>query len=74
MTIDGDLTMHGVTKPVSLAAKYEGTVKDPRGRTHVGYSATVTIDRTLWGIGTNYPPAVVGNDITITIELEALET
>jgi polyisoprenoid-binding protein YceI len=74
MTIAGDLTMHGVTKPVSLAAKFEGTIKDAKGRTHVGYTGTVTIDRTLWGIGPNYPPAVVGNEITITIELEAIES
>lgn len=74
MTVAGNLTFHGKTNPVTLTAKYEGTVKDPRGRTHLGYSATGTIDRTLWGIGTNFPSAVVGNDIAITIELEAIQT
>ncbi len=74
MTVTGDLTFHGVTKPVVLIAKYEGSVKDPRGRTHVGYTATGTIDRTQWNLGTNYPPAVVGDDITITLEFEAVES
>jgi polyisoprenoid-binding protein YceI len=71
MTITGDLTFHGVTKPVTLSAKYEGSVKDQKGVTHLGYSATTTIDRTAWGIGANFPPAIVGNDVTITLELEA---
>ncbi len=35
-TIEGDLTFHGVTKPVTLTAKEEGKIVDGRGRTHVG--------------------------------------
>ena len=73
MTIAGDLTFHGITKPATLAAKFEGKVKDGRGRTHVGYSATTTLDRTQWNLGTNFPPAIVGNDVTVTLELEAVE-
>jgi len=72
MTVAGDLTYHGVTKPVTLMASFEDSVKDGRGRTHVGYTATTTIDRTQWGVGTSYPPAVVGDDVTVTIQLEAI--
>jgi len=72
-TIEGDLRFHGVTNPVTLTATYAGSVKDRRGRTHLGYTATATIDRTKWNLGPGYPPAIVGNDITITIELEAIE-
>ncbi len=73
MTVAGTLTFHGKTNPVTLTVNYDGSVKDPRGRTHVGYSATGTIDRTLWGLGPNFPPAIVSNDIKISIELEAIE-
>jgi polyisoprenoid-binding protein YceI len=73
MTIAGDLTFHGITKPVILTATYGGTVKDPRGRTHVGYSATGTIDRAQWNLGAGYPAFVVGNNVTLTIQLEAIE-
>lgn len=72
IAIAGDLSIHGVTKPVTLTAKYEGAVTDGRGRVHTGYTATTTFDRTQWGIGTSFPPVVVGNDITVTIELEAI--
>jgi polyisoprenoid-binding protein YceI len=73
MTVSGDLTFHGVTKPVTLAAKYEGSVKDGRGRTHVAYSATGTLDRTAWNLGTSFPALLVGDDVTITLEFEAIE-
>jgi polyisoprenoid-binding protein YceI len=73
MTVAGTLTFHGKRNPVTLTANYDGSVNDPRGRTHVGYSATGTIDRTLWGLGPSFPPAIVGNDIEISIELEAIE-
>jgi polyisoprenoid-binding protein YceI len=72
MTVLGNLTFHGMTNPVTLTAKFDGSIKDPRGNTHVGYSATGTIDRTKWGLGMSYPPAIVGDDIAIDIELEAI--
>lgn len=70
--IAGDLTMHGVTKPVVLTATYEGSIVDAKGRTHTGYTATTTVDRTQWGIGLAYPSIVVGRDISVTIDLEEI--
>jgi polyisoprenoid-binding protein YceI len=74
LTVVGNLTFHGKTNPITLTAKYEGTIKDPRGRTHIGYTATGVINRALWDLGPNFPTAVVANEITITIELEAIVT
>jgi polyisoprenoid-binding protein YceI len=75
-TITGNLTMHGVTKPVTLAAKLEGQMTDQRGRTHVAYSATTTVDRRQWGMdwGKTTPGGslIAGNDVTITITVEAV--
>ena len=71
-TIAGDLAFHGVTKPVTLAAKYDGSVTDARGRTHDGYSATATIDRTQWNVGSRYPAVVVGHDVAVTLEVETV--
>ena len=66
----GTLTMHGVTKPVTLMGKYEGKV-ELQGKTHLGYTATATLDRTQWNVG-SFPPAIVGNNISVQIELEAI--
>jgi polyisoprenoid-binding protein YceI len=73
-TIVGDLTMHGVTKPVTFTAKELGKMTDQRGRTHVGYSAATTLDRRQWGMnwGGSTPGGslVAGNDVTIDLNVE----
>lgn len=75
-TIDGDLTFHGVTKPITLQAKEEGKIVDGRGRTHVGFTAVATIDRRDWGLnwGRTTPGGalVVANDVTIDLNVEAV--
>ena len=68
-TIAGDLSMHGQTHPVVLNAQVVGTGKSPRGRRIVAYSATTTVDRTQWGM--TYGPAIVGNNVDLSINAEA---
>ncbi|HEY6235442.1 MAG TPA: YceI family protein [Candidatus Elarobacter sp.] len=74
LTIAGDLTMHGVTKPVTFTAKEIGKLTDARGRTHVGYSASTTLDRRTWGLnwGRTTPGGslIAGNDVTIDLNVE----
>jgi len=70
--MNGELTMRGVTKPVVVNGNVSESIKDDKGRTHIGYSASATIDRTEWGVGATIPPQVVGNSIVITIEAEAI--
>jgi polyisoprenoid-binding protein YceI len=72
LQIAGNLTVHGVTKPVVLdvegpSAPIPGMDKKP----HVGFSATTTIHRSDFGLGGGIPVAVVGDDAKITIELDA---
>jgi polyisoprenoid-binding protein YceI len=71
--VTGDLTFHGITKPATLVTTYTGTVKDMKGRTHDGFSATATIDRTVWNLGAGFPPAIVGNDVVIDLQLDVIE-
>lgn len=72
-TMDGNLTIRGVTKPVVVNGLFEGSIKDSKGRTHIGYSANTTIDRRDFNVGTTIPAAIVGYDISITIEAEAIQ-
>jgi len=68
----GDLTLHGVTKSVVLDVDgLSEPVKDPKGNLHLGASASTKVDRTEFGMtgGT----AMVGSDITITIDAELLK-
>jgi len=71
LTVSGNLTLHGVTKPVTLdvegpTAPVTGMDKKP----HAGFSATTTIHRADFNIGGSFPSAVLGDDIKITIDLD----
>ncbi len=73
-TVAGDLTMHGVTKRVTLNAKELGKMTDARNRAHLGYDVTTTIDRRDWGLnwGKTTPGGslIAGNDVTIDVNVE----
>ena len=74
--VEGDLTLHGVTRGVDLALDLNGFTKDPYGGTRAGFSATTEIDRKDFGINTNLPMdgggAVVGDKVQISLEIEAI--
>jgi polyisoprenoid-binding protein YceI len=68
-TITGDLTLHGVTKPVTLDATFGGLTVDPfSGADDIGFRATTTIKRTDFGITGMVWEGVVGDDVKLTIE------
>lgn len=75
--ITGDLTIHGVTKEVVLNVEYSGQAKSPWGTTNAGFSAQTKINRKDFGLGWNVAletgGVLVGDDITIDIELEIIQ-
>ena len=73
--LQGNLTIHGVTKPVVLDLKIHGVGNDPWGNTRAGFTATTTIDRKEFGITWNQPVVggvLLGDDVEITLEVEGL--
>lgn len=75
--VTGDLTIRGATHEVTLDATYEGTGKDPWGGERVSFSAKGKIDRRDFGLTWNQAletgGILVGNDIRITIEVQAVK-
>jgi polyisoprenoid-binding protein YceI len=75
-TIDGKLTIHGVTRDVRLGASFEGRVNDPWGGVRVGYAAHVTINRKDFGLTWNAAletgGVVVGDEVRIELNVEAV--
>lgn len=72
----GTLMIHGISKPVTLDAKFLGSVVDTRGRTHAGYAATTSIDRRDfgldWGKTTPAGQLVVADEVGITLNIEGI--
>jgi len=75
LLMDGDLTIRGVTKPVTLAVDVNGFGPDPFGGTRAGFSAIAEINRTDFGVSFNAPVpggVMVSERIQIEIEAEAV--
>ena len=70
-TVDGDLTMHGQTKPITLTVSPIGTGDGSLGEYRAGFHATALLKRSAFGM-TNLM-AVAGDDITININVEAIK-
>jgi len=72
LLITGDLTIHGITKEVVLDVDGPSApIKDPWGNQRIGASATTKIKRQDFGITSL--PGVVGDEITITIDVELIQ-
>lgn len=74
--IAGELTIHGVPKPVVLQTEFLGKGKDPWGNERYGFTASTTIDRKDFGMTWNEVieagGVLVGEEVEITLEIEAV--
>ncbi len=72
-TLTGDLTFLGITKPVTLTVTVNGALaKHPfAGQPAVGFSATASIKRSDFGMGTYIP--TVGDEVQLLIEVEFIK-
>lgn len=77
LKIEGDLTLHGKTHPVTLDTEFTGKDKDPWGNVKTGFTAKTTIKRKDFGITWNKAldsgSLILGDDVEISIEIEGNE-
>jgi len=67
--LTGDLTLHGVTKPITLEGKLNGIITDQRSKKlKAGLKLTGTVNRLEFGVGGDTP--TLGDDVDMTIHLE----
>ena len=73
----GTLTMHGVSKDITLPVTYLGQAKDPWGNTRAGFEAATTLNRKdfgiIWNQALDAGGAVLGDDVKININLETVK-
>jgi len=64
--VTGDLTLHGVTKPVVLTAVFNGTIVNPQSKkTVAGFKVTGTVKRTDFGIAASFPATMLSDDVQL---------
>lgn len=75
--LTGDLTLHGITKPVTLDVEFGGLAKDPWGNTKTGLSVSGKINRKDWGLNWNSAletgGVLVGEEVKLQIELQFIK-
>lgn len=76
LTVTGDLTMRGVTKPVTLEGSITKAISDPGGFTRRGVSLAGKLDRKQWGVSWSKVidvGAVVGDEVKLDIQSEIVK-
>jgi polyisoprenoid-binding protein YceI len=69
--VEGDLTLHGVTKHVTLTAVYNGTITHPMSKKLVaGWSVTGVVKRSDFGIAPTFPATFLGDDVMLNASAE----
>lgn len=75
--VEGDFTLHGITRPLKLTATLEGTETDPQGNERVGLSATAQISRGDYDMKFNMAlgsgNVVVGDKVKILLDISAVK-
>jgi len=70
--VSGNLTLRGVTKPVTLELTKTGEGKDARGSERVGFEGSFTINRLDFGV--NFAPDGLGKDVTVMVAVSAVKS
>jgi polyisoprenoid-binding protein YceI len=74
--MDGELTLHGITRPVPLALEVHGFGTDPWGGQRAGFSATARISRRDFGVGyaggVDAGRGAVADKVSVTLDIEAV--
>jgi polyisoprenoid-binding protein YceI len=74
LSVEGNLTLHGVTKPVVLVATGPaGPVPGMDHKQHAGFSASTTVSRTSFGIGNSFPSTAIGDEVKLNIDLDVIK-
>lgn len=75
--VTGDLTVKGVTKPVTVEFEYDGAATDPFGNHRIGFEGRATVNRKDWGVNWNAAleagGVLVSDKITLEFDVSAIK-
>ena len=68
--VTGDLTFHGVTKPVTLDVWHRGTITNQNGNLVSGFAISGDVSRSEFNLGPDFPEAVLSDKVVIDVDAE----
>jgi polyisoprenoid-binding protein YceI len=72
--LTGDLTMHGITRRITVDMKYVGSVENAMNKKQTaGFQVTTTIDRRDFNLGSGFPPPMISNEVRIKADGEFIQ-
>jgi polyisoprenoid-binding protein YceI len=72
--LSGNLTMHGITKPVTMDLVYRGTVENPMSKKKTaGFQLTGTVKRSDFEVGGKFPAAMISDEVRIKADGEFIQ-
>jgi polyisoprenoid-binding protein YceI len=78
LAVTGDLTIKGVTKPVTVPFEFTGSATDPFGNERVGFEGSVVINRKDWGVNWNAAleagGVLVSEKVTLEFDISAIKS
>jgi polyisoprenoid-binding protein YceI len=76
--VTGDLTIKGVTRPVTVGFEYTGSAVDPYGNQRIGFEGTTTVNRKDWGVNWNAAleagGVLVSENVTLEFDVSAIRS
>ena len=76
--VTGDLTIKGVTQPVTVDFEYTGTARDPFGNQRIGFEGSTTVNRKDWGVNFNAAletgGVLISEKVTLEFEVSAIRS
>ena len=72
--LTGDLTLHGITKPVTMSLEYRGTVENQMNKKQTaGFQVTGVIKRSDFSLGNGFPPPMISDEVRIKADGEFVQ-
>jgi polyisoprenoid-binding protein YceI len=72
--LKGDLTLHGVTKPITMNLEYRGTIENPMDKKQTtGFRVTGVIKRSDFNLGNGFPPPMISDEVHIKADGEFVQ-
>jgi polyisoprenoid-binding protein YceI len=69
--LTGDLTLHGITKPVTMNLEYRGTIENPMSKKPTaGFQVSGVIKRSDFNLGNGFPPPMISDEVRIKADGE----